>query len=255
MTKRICVVSDLQVPYHSRKAVKAVIRFITEWQPDEVVLIGDCLDFPQPSRWNKDSRGEFEGSIYEDVDYFKKNVFEPIRAGYDGPIGMHEGNHDLRPRQYLEKYAPALAGSGAFDIENLLGFDEFGIDMLPVFNEIAPGWVSTHGHMGKISISRIAGATALNAAKKFGKSVVMGHTHRLGIISETTGYGGNVSHILTGMEVGNLMDMKLASYLQLSTANWQQGFGILTVDGQHVKAETVPITRGRFTVDGHTWEI
>jgi hypothetical protein len=49
--------------------------------------------------------------------------------------------------------------------------------------------------------------------------------------------------------------MKLASYLQLSTANWQTGFGILTVDGASVKPETVPIVKGRFSVDGHVWEV
>lgn len=254
-SKRIVIVSDLQVPYHSRKAVKAVIRFICDWQPDEVVMIGDCLDFPQPSRWNKNSRGEFEGSIYEDVDYFKKNIFEPLRAGYAGPIGMHEGNHDERPRVYLEKYSPALAGTDAFNIENLLDFKEFGIDLLPVFYEIAPGWVSTHGHLGGISLSQIAGNTALNAAKRFGKSVVMGHTHRQGIGSFTTGYGGAAAKVVTGMEVGNLMDMKMASYLKLSTANWQSGFGILSVDGKTVTPQIVPIVAGRFTVDGTSWEV
>lgn len=255
MSKRIAIVSDLQVPFHDRKAVKAVIKFLGDWQPEEVVLIGDCLDFPQPSRWNKDTRGEFEGSIFEDVEYFKERVLTPLREVYDGPVGMHEGNHDRRPRDYLEKNSPALAGSKLFHIETLCDFERFEIDLLPTFYEIAPGWVSTHGHMGKISLSQTAGGTALGAAKKFSKSVVMGHTHRLGISSHTTGYGGKVSQTVTGMEVGNLMDMKLAHYLKEGTANWQQGFGILTVDGQHVKAETVPIHRGRFTVDGDVWEV
>lgn len=83
----------------------------------------------------------------------------------------------------------------------------------------------------------------------------MGHTHRLGIISETRGYGGKVTSQLTGMEVGNLMDMTLAHYLKGGTANWQQGFGLLTVDGQHVKPEIVEIKKGRFSVDGEVWEV
>lgn len=254
MTKTICIVSDLQAPFHDRKATKAVLQFIIDSQPDEVVLIGDCLDFPQPSRWNKGSRGEFEGSIFADSKMFKETILAPLREGYAGPIGMHEGNHDERPRTYLEKYSPALSGSKAFNIETLLSFDEYEVDLLPVFYEIAPGWVSTHGHLGGIGLSRIAGNTALNAAKRFGKSVVMGHTHRMGIGSHTSGYNG-VGKTVTGMEVGNLMNMKLAQYLKFSTANWQQGFGILNVDGQHVKPEIVPIQKGRFTVDGSTWEV
>lgn len=255
MTKRICVVSDIQVPFHDRKAVKAVIRHIGDTQPDEVVLIGDQLDFPQPSRWNKGTRGEFEGSVVEDSKYFRDNILTPLRAVYDGDVGAHEGNHDLRPREYLEKNAPALSDTEVFNMEALCDFDGFGIRLLPEFYDIAPGWISTHGHRGGISLSRIAGNTALGAARKFGKSVVMGHTHRLGLSHETRGYGGKVTTQLTGLEVGNLMDMKRAQYLKGATANWQQGFGILTVDGKHVKAEPVAITGGKFSVDGFTWEV
>lgn len=254
MSKRIVVISDTQMPYDDRKAVKALIGFIGDYQPDEVIHIGDLMDFPQPSRWNKDTAGEFEGSVFADVEQAKQRFLGPLREVYDGPVGVHEGNHDERPRTYLAKYAPALAESGAFNIETLLDFDGFGIRLLPEFYKVGPDWITTHGHRGQISLSRIAGNTALNAAKKFNTSVVMGHTHRMGISSHTSGYGGTISKTVTGMEVGHLMNMRLAQYLKSGTGNWQQGFGLLTIDGQHVKAETVPIHRGKFAVDGRTWE-
>lgn len=255
MTKRIVIIPDTQMPFDDRKALSALIGFIGEFQPDAVIHIGDCLDLPQPSRWNKGTAGEFEGSVFKDAEDCKRRLLQPLREVYDGPVGMHEGNHDLRARVYLAKYAPALAESGAFNIETLLDFDGFGIDLLGDFYDVAPGWITTHGHLGKISLSQIAGNTALGAAKKFGKSVVMGHTHRAGMLSYTTGYGGRVVKTVTGMEVGNLMNQKGAAYLNGGTGNWQQAFGLLTVDGQHVKPEVVPISRGRFTVDGETWEV
>lgn len=257
MSKRIFIIPDTQLPFHDRQALKAVIRCIGDVQPDQLIHIGDLLDLPQPSRWNKGTAGEFEGSVFEDSAAAKRVLLDEIRSVYEGPFGVHEGNHDLRAREYLAKYAPALAESGAFNMETLLDFEGYDIDLLPEFNEIAPGWISTHGHRGMISMSQIAGNTALNAAKRFQKSVVMGHTHRMGVLSHTFGYGGEKKNdrIVTGFEVGNLMNMKLASYLKGGTGNWQQGFGLLTVDGQHVKPETVPISRGRFTVDGHTWEV
>ncbi|WP_332838144.1 hypothetical protein [Nocardia terpenica] len=235
--------------------MRALIRFIGDTQPDEVVFIGDVLDFPQPSRWNKDTRGEFEGSIYEDVELAKGQLFGPLREIYNGLVWFHEGNHDSRPREYLNKYSPALSGTDAFNIDQLCDFDGFGIQVADPFHEIAPGWISTHGHLGGIRLNQIAGNTALGAARKFGKSVVMGHTHRLGIIPYTIGYGGKVTQVLTGMEVGNLMDQKLAGYLKGGTANWQQGFGLLDIDGSHVKPAVIPIERKRFTVDGHVWPI
>lgn len=255
MSKRIVIIPDTQIPYHDRKALKAVLKFIGEYKPDEVIHIGDLMDFPQPSRWNKGSAGEFEGSVFADCDYAKKHFLEPLRKVYDGPVGVHEGNHDERARTYLAKYAPALAESGAFNIETLLDFNGFGVTLLPTFNKVAPGWITTHGHLGGITLSQIAGQTALNAAKKFQSSIIMGHTHRMAISQCTFGYGGDITRQVTGFEVGHLMNQKLAHYLKQATGNWQMGFGLLTVDGQHVKPEMVPVSKGKFTVDGTTWEV
>jgi Calcineurin-like phosphoesterase len=250
LSKTAVVISDTQIPFEDRKAVKALISFIGTFQPDEVVQIGDLMDFPQPSRWSKDSRAEFEGSVYDDCDYAKRTFLEPLRAVYDGPIGVLEGNHDERPRVYLEKYAPALAATNAFDFDQLLDFDGFGITVLPEFYELAPAWIATHGHRGGIALSRIAGNTALNAAKRIGKSVIMGHTHRAGKGHHSEGYGGIITRQLTGVEVGNLMDMRRAQYLKGGTANWQQAFGVVRVDGKHVQADVIEVRSGRFMVDG-----
>jgi predicted phosphodiesterase len=255
MTKRIVVVSDTQLPFDDRRAVAAVIRFIGDYQPDEVIHIGDLLDLPQPSRWNKDTAGEFQGSVFKDAEDAKQRFMAPLRKVYDGPVGVHEGNHDERARTYLAKYAPALAESKAFHMETLLDFDGFGVTRLPDFHKVAPGWITTHGHKGGIRLAQTAGITALGAARKFSTSVVMGHTHRLGVSTDTGGVGGAVTRMVTGLEVGNLMDMRKAHYLKGGTANWQQGFGLLTVEGKHVKPEIVPISSRKFTVDGSIWEV
>ncbi|QGJ94821.1 metallophosphoesterase [Mycobacterium phage Blinn1] len=256
MTKRIVVIPDTQIPFDDPRSLRAVVRFIGDWQPDEVIHIGDLMDYPSPARWSKGSAEEFYPVMLEHNEQAKKRLLGPLRKVYDGPIGVHEGNHDLRPREYLTKYAPALAEfEGAFHIKHLLDFDGFGITLLPDFNEFAPDWVTTHGHRGQMGIARIAGSTALNGAKRFNKSVVMGHTHRLGLITESFGFGSVVGKQVTGFEVGNLMNMEQASYLKGGTGNWQQGFGILTVDGPYVKPEVVPIMNGRFAVDGEIWKV
>lgn len=254
MTKRIVVIPDTQIPYHDRKATEAVIRFIGEYNPDEVVHIGDLMDFPQPSRWSKDTAAEFQGSVFEDSELAKRIFFKPLREAYDGRIGVIEGNHDERPRVYLARYAPALAESRAFHMDTMLDFNGFGITWLPDFYPLAPGWVATHGHKGGIRLTQDAGKTALNAALRFNESVVMGHTHRLGAMPKAVGYEGNVK-TLWGVEVGNLMNMKMAGYLKGATANWQQGFVILHIDGTHVRAETVPIIDGKFVVEGTVFTV
>lgn len=257
MSKRIVVISDTQMPYEDRKALSAVFHFISDYQPDEVVQIGDLVDYPQPSRWSKGTREEFEGSIFRDSEYAEKNFLAPLRAIYDGPIGVIEGNHDLRPRTYLEKYAPALAGTGAFNLDQLLKFDDYEVTLLPDFYKFARGldWVMTHGHVGGISLSRFAANTAVNAARKFDTSVIMGHTHRLGVGSHTVGYGGDTKKVLTGFEVGNLMDMKSATYLRQATGNWQQGFGLVEIGERHVQCTPIRIEKRRFIVQGTTYRV
>ena len=255
MTKRIVVISDTQIPFDDRRALKAVIKFISDTQPDEVVHIGDLMDYPSPSRWTKGTAEEFSARIKPDSEQAKRRFLGPLRRGYSGPVGVHEGNHDSRPRGYLSKYAPALVEyEEQFRFESLLDFDGFGVGVLPEFYKVAPGWVSTHGHRGGVRLSQKSADTAHNAMMRFNTSVIIGHTHRMGIKPHTLGYGGN-QKVLWSMEVGNLMNMKLAQYLQGATANWQSGFGLLTVDGKHVKPELVPIVGGSFSVDGRVWSL
>lgn len=255
MTKKIVVMPDTHAPIEDRRLVRAFIKFVGEYQPDELVCTGDLMDYPQPSRWSKDTAAEFEGSVFADSEHAKLNILKEIRNVYSGPFGVIEGNHDERPRTYLSKYAPALSESRAFDLDTLLDFESFEVASLPTFYDFAPGWTMTHGHKGGIRLNQAAGVTALNAARKFGKSVVHGHTHRLGVISHSEGYDAQVNRVLTGMEVGHFCDMKLAGYLKGGAANWQQGFGLITVDGQHVKAEAVPVQSGKFIVEGTTFSV
>lgn len=252
---RTVIISDTQIPFDDRRVLKAVIRFIGDTQPDEVLHIGDLMDYPSPSRWTKGTAEEFAQRIKPDSEQAKRRFLAPLREVYDGPVGVHEGNHDSRPRDYLEKYAPALVEyKDQFRFENLLDFDGFGVSVLPDFYRFAPGWVSTHGHLGGVRLSQKASDTAYNAMMRFNASVVMGHTHRQGIKPHTLGYGGS-QKVLWSMEVGNLMNMRLAQYLKGATANWQTGFALVTVDGSHVKPELIPVTGGRFSAYGNVWEV
>jgi hypothetical protein len=258
LIKRVVFTSDLQIPFHNPRQVAAHVRFIGDYQPDQVVNIGDLTDYPQPSRWTKDSRGEFEGSIWVDSEKTKRTYFEPLRKVYDGPIGLHIGNHDSRPLDYQRRYAPALDSAtkedNPFYYGNLVDFKNFGVEDLGGHYDIAPGWMSTHGHLG-LPLRQVAGGTAIAGARKYGVSVVCGHTHRMGIVNETSGKGRHEKTI-TGFEVGNMMDMSKAGYIQAKAgmANWQSGFGVLYVNGKTVTPVAVPMKKdGSFIFEGRKW--
>src|SRR5262245_46363293 len=107
MAKRIVIVSDTQIPYDDLKALKAVVGFMGDYQPDEVIHIGDLMDYPTPVRWTKGTAEEFAQRIKSDSEQAKTRFLAPLREVFDGPVGVHEGNHDLRPREYVSKYAAA----------------------------------------------------------------------------------------------------------------------------------------------------
>jgi predicted phosphodiesterase len=253
LSRLIVVVSDVQYPYHNKRAVANVLRLIGQLQPDEVVQIGDLMDYPQPARWSKGTQAEFAAGVMKDSENIQRDILAPLREAYDGPVTVLEGNHDLRPRTYLAKYAPALAESRAFDLDVLLNFDEYDVRLITGFYDFHPGWTFTHGHLG-FSLSRYAGGTALNAAKRIGKSLVCGHTHRLGFLGESTGYDGR-GQTLWGFEVGHLMNVRGANYLKYGYGNWQSGFGIIEVDGNHVTPRPVLVRpNGSFFFDGMVYE-
>ena len=204
--------------------------------------VGDELDAPEPSRWNKGLAGEFAPTLQSSID-LTHEIMADFRAalGKGKPFIIQRSNHTDRIQTYIRKYAPAFGSLRSLEIEELLGYTSLDIQYLHKFKELLPGWVMAHGDEGRAV--QVPGSTALSLAKKLGKSVVCGHTHKLGLQHETTGlYGKNKS--VFGLEVGHLMDMKQASYLASGVANWHQGIGILVEDDRKVTPYAVPIING-----------
>ena len=249
-TETILVWPDTQIPEQDSRAVSALIGFIGDASPSGIVDIGDWMNFDPPSRWSKGTAAEFDTSLTKDLKV-AHGIQQRVRAVHDGWWKRHLGNHDLRVADSVRRYAPWLCGYEGISYESMLKHDEYGIETLPLIYDIAPGWISTHGHKGTHMSLRPAG-TAMSLVRKTGKSVVIGHTHRAGLEPWDRGYNGRTDR-LWAMEVGNLMDMRKASYLEIGSANWQTAFGLLHVTGRHVRPEVIYITNGRFTVDGQEY--
>jgi predicted phosphodiesterase len=236
------VLSDLQIPYHDPLAVKAAISFIKAERPDELWCVGDELDAPEPSRWNKGMAGEYAPTLQDSIDEVYNLMYDFRTAlGWRKPFIIQRSNHTDRIQTYIRKYAPAFGSLESLKIEELLGYSSLKIQYLHRFKELMPGWVMAHGDEGR-SV-QVPGSTAMNLAKKLGKSVVCGHTHKLGLQHETTGlYGRNKT--IYGLEVGHLMDIKQASYLTSGIANWHQGMGMLIETNSRVIPYAIPIQNG-----------
>jgi len=239
--KRIVVISDLQVPFHDERAVRNLAKFIKRYKPDDVLCVGDEIDFQTISRWST-GRDEWSGTIGRDRDACQNVLYEL------GVTHIVRSNHTDRLYKSLASRLPGLIGLPELQYENFMNFKELGIKFHRKPYEITPTWIMVHGD--EQAINHNAGLTALGAARRHGKNVVAGHTHRQGISSFSEASGGVLGRVLTGFEVGHLMDERQAYYTK-GTFNWQKGFGILYVDRKGVLPVAIPIDKsGSFIVEG-----
>lgn len=243
--KRVWVVSDLQVPFHDKRATAALAQCIADMKSknDTVISIGDEMDFQTISRWSAGTPLEHERSIGRDRDTTVQ-VLKDLQIQH-----VIRSNHTDRLYNQVMRRLPGLLGLPEIEIQNFLRLPENKITYHEQAFRFAPGWVAMHGD--EAGVSQISGQTAAGLTKKVGLSVVCGHTHRLGLQPHTTSVNGRITRTLYGFEVGNLMDMRQAKYAK--THNWQQGFGILYVDGNNVYPQPIPIEKKSFMVEGKVY--
>ena len=240
--KKIVVISDLQVPYHDERAVRNVASFIKRFKPDQVITIGDEIDLPQISRWTEGTPGWFEQSLGADRD-------ATVEILWDLQVtDMIRSNHTDRLYNVIMKKIPAFLALPELKFEKFMKLDELGIKFHRKPLEFAPDWIAIHGDEG--SVKPTPGLTALDSARKHGKSVVCGHTHRAGQSAFTEASGGVLGRVLRGVEVGNLMQFSKAGYMK-GTGNWQQAFAVFYVDKKAVTNTIVHIEKdGSFVFEG-----
>jgi predicted phosphodiesterase len=250
--ERIVVLSDMQIPYHDRRSVDAVMQFVEDYEPDQLFCVGDEADSPEPSRWTKGTAGEYAGTLQKGLDKTADIMKGFKEAIGDKPFHVMRSNHGDRIQHYINRYAPALASLRELEYTRLLDYDKNEITYHDSIWSFSPGWAMAHGDEG--NLIKTAGGTAMSLARKTGTSIVCGHTHRLGLQHEHSGYNGKIQNRLYGVEVGHLMDLGKAGYLKTGGANWQQGFAILYRDGNRIYPSVVPITDKKFVVEGEVYE-
>lgn len=250
--RRIVVLSDIQAPSEDRQLVKAVQNFVKDYSPDELFCVGDEADSPEPSRWNKGTAGEYSGTLQKGLDRTHEIMAGFREAIGDKPFHVQRSNHGDRIQTYINRYAPALSSLRDLEYTTLLRYDQLDIEYHNRIYNFAPGWAMAHGDEG--SLIRTAGGTALSLARRTGVSIVCGHTHRIGIQHEHTGFNGSLRGRLYGVEVGHMMDLTKASYLKSGSANWNAGFGILYITGSgsstKVTPSIIPVNGRSFVVEG-----
>ena len=240
--KKILVIPDLQIPYHDEQVVWNIIRFAQKFKADQTVTLGDEMDMQELGRWSEGKADWFAQTLDDNRNLTVEILWEL------GVTDVIRSNHTDRMYNQISSKIPALGSLPELRFEKFLKFDELGIKFHRDEMNIAPNWIAVHGDHTPIKSQ--GGLSALEAARRHGKSVISGHTHRAGRSSFSEASGGRIGRVLHGVEVGNLMDFSKASYTK-GSANWQQAFAIMYVDGKNVQVDIIYLEKdGTFVVSG-----
>lgn len=219
---RALVLSDIHIPYHNIDGIKKAIKMGKKAKVDVIVLNGDFLDFARVSSYGKNpSMLRFKQELK-----MGRAFLAMIRENFpDATIYATGGNHQTeRIGRYLENNAPELMDLDELRLENLLGYDEFGIvdydGKLLQFGDA----IIMHGD----EVRGIGGQMpARKALTKFPNvnCYIGGHLHRGESYFERT-YTGQVRHSHVSGHLGEMSP----GYMGDCANNWRVGFVIAEIE-------------------------
>jgi len=249
--KTTLVVPDVQWPYHDGLVLKKLIKVAEDLQPNQIVQVGDGIDFPQVSRWTKGSAGEYAPTLQEHITGYVEGFLRPMAQAAPKAKRMWlRGNHDERLEDYISKYAPPVRTLDVLSTESLFSLDELGWTYEQGLTRIAPNTYMLHGHeCGGYSATLSAWDTKF--AKRYGsdENYVFGHTHQPGITTRGYGFNGKIKDRWT-MNVGSIMDPVQASYVKDGSVSWVQSFAVIRDDGKRVYPELILMDDRGFVFEG-----
>lgn len=219
-TRRILIMSDIHLPYHNIEAVTKAMIYGKDRKPDLLLLNGDIMDFYGISRFEKDPRKRSFSSELE----MGRKLLEVLRREFDGvPIVYKIGNHEARYESFLRLKAPELLGISEFQLDNLLRFGEYGVQLVTDDRIIKAGKLSIlHGHeFGRSIFSPVNPARGAYMRSK--ENVIVGHHHQTSSHMEKSLNGDVVGAWSTGC----LCEMHPA-FARIN--KWNHGFAFVEIE-------------------------
>lgn len=233
--KKLAVLSDIHIPYHSLTALSAALDFIQSEKPDAILLNGDTIDFYALSRFQKDPR---KRSVAHELQATRD--FLDVLSQFAAKIYFKIGNHEERYEHYLMRVAPELLGVREFELKHLLGLDARGIDLISDKRIMKANDLNiVHGHeFGQSIFSPVNIARGLFLRGKV--TAMQGHNHA---VSEHTESNMN-GEITTTWSLGCLCELNPA-YLPIN--KWAHGLAIvdLSENGKDFHVRNYRIHKGK----------
>lgn len=228
--------SDFHEPFSEPKLVDLFLQWVSEEKPDEGIIGGDLMDFPEQSRHRH--KPEWAATAQQCVNSGYNLLVRLRVASKDTNLVFIPGNHDERIRNRVIDFNQDLCTvrpadkhdepnmRSIWDIRNLLHLDELEISFIDpkgtyeyASYQIGRELAATHGWL----VARQSGKSAANHLDELGHSVIHGHTHRLGSHFKTIYNADGTTRLLQAWEAGCMCQLKKGLGYSRA-ANWQQSF-------------------------------
>lgn len=216
--QKTVLLPDIHHPHYDERVMDSVGKFIMDYDPDELVYMGDQISLDCISAWNKKKPLLKEGQrLLKDYEEFNNDVLL-VHESITRPDTRRTfliGNHEQRVEWFLE-YNPEL--EGMVDIDRNLKLTERGYLIIP-FNGIYK--------IGKLNVIHGYYWTMYHAKKtveSFEGNVVYGHVHNPQIYTKVTPVDSKDYHM--AMALPCLCNIK-PEYKKNAPNFWVNGFGIV----------------------------
>lgn len=219
--KRVLVISDIHIPYHSLYALQKAINYGVENKMDTILINGDLIDFHGISRYEKDPRKRRPGEEIE----MTRNFLHKLADNHPKvKIILKLGNHDERWENYLKSHAPVLFEMAEFKLDIILKLAEKGIEYVDNKRIVKIGNLSVlHGHeFGRSFFSPVN--PARGAWMRAKENILVGHHHNTSEHIEKTLNG----KIHGAWSQGCLSELN-PEYMPINKFNW--GFAFVVNKG------------------------
>lgn len=232
---------------HDPRAWDAVLQFLQDFKPDDLIFGGDTLDCGVISHHTRKKPRQTEGArLLADAEDCRKEVIIPaVNCCASGATLTYiVGNHEDWLEDLLDE-APELEGLVA--LPALLGLEAFKVLPQGGMTRLGKLWFA-HGDQIKGGGENKAKA----AEAHFDRNIRIGHYHTYQTYTRTSAVDNQLGK--TGVVVPCLA-VKDMAYNEGAPNRWAQGFlwGYVFPDGSFSDYVSI-ITKGRFHANGKTYQ-
>ncbi len=230
--KKVGVLSDIHVPYHSMSAIICAIKHLREIGIDCLILNGDIFDFYAISRHEKEKDlRDFPREIEMGRNFLQKirDLFPLI------PIYYKMGNHENRWQRYLNEQAEEFAQLHEMQFEQFFRLDKLAMTYVPDWQGIElADLLILHGH------EVMAGG--MNPSQStFNKTfcnTLIGHVHRTTSTTKKNGF----KEFFHTYSAGCLTQLSPKYY---PFAQHNNGFALVEIENGKTKVQNIMIKDGK----------